>query len=132
MATIVCDIDGTLLRSGTQPMKGTIDFLKQNDPKYTIVIITARPASRRAETVASLRRAGVPYSRLMMNDIGPTHQDGLESKRKNINSLSGVVLAIDNDADVRAIYSKAGVKAVSPGQLTSNLLNKNFWNGVLR
>ena len=129
MPTIVSDIDGTILYNGVQPMKKTIDFLKQNSSK--IVLITARPEAKRDSTVSALRKAGVSYDRLMMNNVGPSHRDGLESKKKNISSLGRVVLAIDNDADVRSLYSSLGVKAISPSKLSANLLTKRFWQGIL-
>lgn len=131
MPTIVSDIDGTVLYNGVQPMKKTIDFLKQNSSRYKIVLITARPESKRDSTVAALRKAGVPYDRLMMNNVGPSHRDGLESKRKNISSIGRVVLAIDNDTDVRSLYTGLGIKAVSPSKLSANLLTKRFWHGII-
>jgi len=131
MPTIVSDIDGTILYNGVQPMKKTIDFLKQNSSKYKVVLITARPEAKRDSTASALRKAGVSYDRLMMNNVGPSHRDGLESKKKNISSLGRVVLAIDNDADVRSLYSRLGIKAVSPSKLSANLLTKRFWQGII-
>ena len=55
------------------------------------------------------------FDRLLMNKVGSTHEDGLQSKKENVDSLAGVVLAIDNDADVRALYESMGIKAVGPG-----------------
>ena len=131
MPTIVSDIDGTILYNGIQPIKKTIDFLKQNSSKYKVVLITARPEAKRDSTVSALRKAGVSYDRLMMNNVGPSHRDGLESKKKNISSIGKVVLAIDNDADVRSLYSSLGVKAISPSKLSANLLTKRFWQGII-
>ena len=65
-------------------------------------------------TTLALSNADVEYERLLMNKVGPTREDGLQSKRENVDSLSDVVLAIDNDADVRALYESMGIKAVSP------------------
>ncbi len=131
MPIIVSDIDGTILYNGIHPVKMTVDFLRQNSSKYKVVLITARPESKRDSTVAALKKAGVSYDRLMMNNIGPSHRDGLESKKKNISSLSQVVLAIDNDRDVRELYASLGIKAISPSKLSVNLLTKGFWQGIL-
>lgn len=131
MPIIVSDIDGTVLYNGIHPVKKTIDFLRQNSSKYKVVLITARPESRRDSTVAALKKAGVSYDRLMMNSVGPSHRDGLESKKKNMSSLGQVVLAIDNDRDVRELYASLGIKAISPSKLSANLLTKRFWQGIL-
>ena len=131
MPIIVSDIDGTILYNGIHPVKTTVDFLRQNSSKYKVVLITARPESKRDSTVAALKKAGVSYDRLMMNNVGPSHRDGLESKKKNVSSLSQVVLAIDNDRDVRELYAGLGIRAVSPSKLSVNLLTKRFWQGIL-
>lgn len=114
MATIVCDIDGTLIAPGGDVITTVRDFLDEHSDEYTIAIVTARQENRRMATTLALSNADVSYERLLMNKVGPTHEDGLQSKRENVDSLSDVVLAIDNDADVRALYESMGIKAVSP------------------
>ena len=115
MATIVCDIDGTLIAIGGAVIANTRDFLDEHADEYTIAIVTARQEDRRMSTTMALANADVAFDRLLMNKVGPTHEDGLKSKKANVDSLSGVVLAIDNDADVRALYESMGIKAVGPG-----------------
>lgn len=115
MATIVCDIDGTLIAIGGAVIANTRDFLDEHSDEYTIAIVTARQEDRRMSTTMALANADVAFDRLLMNKVGPTHEDGLKSKKANVDSLSGVVLAIDNDADVRALYESMGIKAVGPG-----------------
>ena len=114
MATIVCDIDGTLIAPGGDVITTVRDFLDEHSDEYTIAIVTARQENRRRATTLALSNADVSYERLLMNKVGPTHENGLQSKRENVDSLSDVVLAIDNDADVRALYESMGIKAVSP------------------
>jgi len=114
MATIVCDIDGTLIAPGGNVIAGVRDFLDEHSDEYTIAIVTARQEDRRMSTTLALSNADVSYERLLMNKVGPTHEDGLKSKKQNVDSLSDVVLAIDNDADVRALYESMGIKAVAP------------------
>lgn len=114
MATIVCDIDGTLIAPGGDVITTVRDFLDEHSDEYTIAIVTARQENRRMATTLALSNADVEYERLLMNKVGPTREDGLQSKRENVDSLSDVVLAIDNDADVRALYESMGIKAVSP------------------
>ena len=115
MATIVCDIDGTLIAPGGNVISNTSEFLDEHSDEYTIAIVTARQEDRRMSTTLALANADVAFDRLLMNKVGPTHEDGLKSKKANVDSLAGVVLAIDNDADVRALYESMGIKAVGPG-----------------
>jgi len=115
MATIVCDIDGTLIAPGGDVITGVRDFLDEHSDEYTIAIVTARQENRRMDTTLALSNADVTFDRLLMNKVGPTREDGLKSKKDNVDSLSDVVLAIDNDADVRALYESMGIKAVAPG-----------------
>ena len=114
MATIVCDIDGTLIAPGGNVISNTSQFLDEHSDEYTIAIVTARQEDRRMSTTLALSNADIEYDRLLMNKVGPTREDGLQSKKENVDSLSDVVLAIDNDADVRALYESMGIKAVSP------------------
>jgi len=115
VATIVCDIDGTLIAIGGAVIANTRDFLDEHADEYTIAIVTARQEDRRMGTTMALVNADVTFDRLLMNKVGPTHEEGLKSKKTNVDSLAGVVLAIDNDADVRALYESMGIKAVGPG-----------------
>jgi ribonucleotide monophosphatase NagD (HAD superfamily) len=115
MATIVCDIDGTLIAPGGAVITEVRDFLNEHADEYTIAIVTARGESRRMSTTLALSNADVAYDRLLMNKVGPTHEDGLQSKKDNVNTLTDVVLAIDNDADVRSLYESMGIAAVAPG-----------------
>ena len=114
MATIVCDIDGTLIAPGGNVIGNTSEFLDEHSDEYTIAIVTARQEDRRMSTTLALSNADIDYDRLLMNKVGPTREDGLQSKKENVDSLSDVVLAIDNDPDVRALYESMGIKAVSP------------------
>lgn len=119
MATIIVDIDGTLLRSGVVPMRRTIDYINEQAKTHRIVVVTGRPDSDRSRTVAALRRAGVRYNALKMApNTANTHEKRIEFKRTVGESLkSEATLAIDNDADARRAYSSAGIPTKSPGAL---------------
>ena len=120
MATIV-DIDDTLLRNGTQPIRRVIDYV--NALPGAIIIVTGRNQSQRKETVAALRAAGVRYSRLIMNP--GSSSDTAEYKYKVGMRLRGQVdLAIDNNATMRAAYRRAGIKTRDPATLPDM---KKFW-----
>lgn len=118
---IICDIDDTLLRNGTQPIQHTIDWL--NAQSGTKIIVTGRPNSQRHATERALHAAGVKYSRLIMNpgSSAETAQYKEEVGRK----LKGTVtLAIDNNATMRAAYAKSGIKTMNPKDLPDV---KKFW-----
>ena len=120
MATIV-DIDDTLLRNGTQPIRRTIDYV--NSLPGAIYIVTGRPSSTRVETIRALRSAGVKYSRLIMNPYSTRESN--KQKAEVAERLKGSVsLAIDNDAGARAAYSRAGIKTKNPASLPDM---KKFW-----
>jgi len=78
-------------------------------------MITGRPESNRSETVKSLKKAGLKYNRLMMNNIGGSPKDQLESKRKHAQSIKDkIILAIDDNPKARNVYKKLGIKTKSP------------------
>lgn len=120
MATIV-DIDDTLLRNGSQPIKHVIDYVNSLPGK--IIIVTGRPVSQKDETIAQLNSAGVKYSRLIMNP-GSTRDTADFKYQVGLKLKSEVELAIDNDPDMRAAYRRAGIKTQDPARLPD--INK-FW-----
>ena len=112
---IVCDVDDTLLRNGREPIDKTISFLAEQDD--AVAIVTGRTSAERDETIAQLEAVGVEYAMLLTND---TSAETVAYKRATMKSLLArfdVVLAIDNDADVRAVYAELGVEAVDPTNL---------------
>ena len=126
MATIV-DIDDTLLRYGDQPIQRVIDYVNAlPGPKY---IVTGRPASTRAETVRQLKSAGVRYSRLYMNPYSTSNSN--KHKEEIAQKLKGKVnLAIENNPEQRAIYSKYGIKTKDPATIKATKPVEKFWNLV--
>ena len=129
MATIICDIDDTLLRNGSQPIRSTIDWINSHS-SYNIVIVTGRPESTRSKTIDALRAAGVKYDTLRMNPYGT--KDSNKFKAEMARKYNNAVLAIDNDEGARAAYRKEGIKAIHPRELSDNTLKKYFWNGIFR
>lgn len=114
---IISDIDDTLLRNGTQPVKHVIDWL--NAQKGEKVIVTGRPESQRARTVEALHAAGVHYSRLIMNPYGT--KDSNKHKSEVASRLNAkVTLAIDNDAGARRAYAKYGIPTKDPATIHKN------------
>ena len=76
--TIICDIDGVLLRHNNnglsnqilenpKPLDGTIEKLTEWDSKgYNIILITGRRESQRKNTEKQLTMYGVFYDQLVM------------------------------------------------------------------
>jgi hydroxymethylpyrimidine pyrophosphatase-like HAD family hydrolase len=120
MATIV-DIDDTLLRNGTQPIKRVIDYI--NALPGAIIIVTGRNTSQRKETVAALRAAGIRYSRLIMNP-GSSADTAKFKYEIGMRLKNQVDLAIDNNETMRAAYRRAGIKTKDPATLPDM---KKFW-----
>lgn len=122
MSTIV-DIDDTLLRNGTQPIQRVIDYV--NDLPGSLIIVTGRNVSERSKTESALRAAGVKYSRLIMNP--GSSAETAKFKEEVGRKLKGSVnLAIDNNATMRAAYSRAGIKTMNPSSIPES---KKFWEG---
>ena len=114
---IVSDVDDTILRNGRDPIDKTISFL--NDSDVAVEIVTGRTEDERDETAAQLEAVGLEYAMLLTNN---TDADTLTYKRDTMTSLLDqfdVVLAVENDADVRAAYTDLGVEAVDPTNLPS-------------
>jgi len=112
---IVSDVDDTILRNGRDPIDKTIEFLNESD--VAVVIVTGRTEAERDETAAQLDAVGLEYAMLLTNN---TTTDTLAYKRDTMQSLLDqfdVVLAVENDADVRAAYTDLGVEAVDPTNL---------------
>lgn len=131
MAIIICDIDDTLLRNGTQPIRSTIEWINSHQ-SYTIALVTGRPRSTRAKTISALRSAGIKYNSLYMNPYSTQDSDKWKyEKALSLNSRGNVVLAIENDESARAAYRRAGVpKVVAPGSLSDSTLKKDIFKGA--
>jgi len=114
-SVVIVDIDNTILRNGIYPIKKMIDYVNELSKENKIYIITGRPESDRDETVKSLKKAGVKYNRLMMNNIGNEPKDQNESKKKHAESIKeNVLFAIDDNPKMRNAYKEAGIKTKSP------------------
>jgi len=112
---VIVDIDNTILRNGIYPIKKMIDYVNELSKQNKIYIITGRPEKDRKDTVESLKKAGVKYNRLMMNNIGGGPKDQNESKKKHAESIKEKVLfAIDDNSKMRSEYNNVGIKTKSP------------------
>jgi hypothetical protein len=95
-----------------------------------VVIVTGRPESTRAKTVAVLKAAGVKYDSLHMNPYSTSESN--KWKAEMARKYHNAVLAIDNDEGARRAYSAEGIKSIHPNKLSDKTLTKNIWNGIFR
>lgn len=129
MATIICDIDGTLL-VGNRGIQKTVDFINDQAKTNRIVLVTGRPSEERTSTENALRRAGVRYNSLKMHSGPKTHESRIEFKRETgraLKSKGTVLMAIDNDPDARRAYSSVGIPTKSPSSLPEITKTLYFW-----
>ena len=106
-AIVVTDIDGTIVRNGTQPIQPTID--KINALGFEVYVISGRDPSRRDETERLLDRIGLIYDDLYL--VGSQ-----AAKRPIIENLAAeyrIVYAFENDETVRGYYKAAGAENVA-------------------
>jgi hydroxymethylpyrimidine pyrophosphatase-like HAD family hydrolase len=127
MAAIIVDIDDTLLRNGTQPMRSTIDWVNRQSLKYDIYLVTGRNNSMRDDTVRALSRAGVKYNRLIMNTGSSVDSD--QFKRETAGRLktkTRIALAVDNSDSAREAYGSIGIPTKNPSALSDSTLKLNI------
>lgn len=114
-AVVIVDIDNTIIRNGIYPIKKMIDYVNELAKTNKIYIVTGRPESDRKETTKVLKKSGIKYNRLMMNNIGNNKEQQLESKKKHAESIKEkVMLAIDDNPKARNVYKQLGIKTKSP------------------
>ena len=112
---IIVDIDNTIIRNGIYPIKKMIDYVNKLAKENKIYIITGRPESDRKDTEETLKKAGIKYNRLMMNNIGGSPEKQIESKLKHAKNIDEKILfAIDDNQKMRNAYRKIGISSKSP------------------
>lgn len=112
---IIVDIDNTIIRNGIYPIKKMVDYVNKLAKENKIYIITGRPESDRKDTEETLKKAGIKYNRLMMNNIGGSPEKQIESKLKHAKNIDEKILfAIDDNQKMRNAYRKIGISSKSP------------------
>lgn len=108
-AIVATDIDDTIVRNGTQPIREVID--KINAIGLEVYVITGRDPSRRIETERLLDDIGLVWDDLLM--VGSQ-----EAKRDAILAVAAehpIAYAFENNPTVRGYYKEAGATSISAG-----------------
>lgn len=78
-----------------------------------IYVVTGRMESQRQATTSSLKAAGVLFDKLLMNDIGPSKEEQIQSKKDHVEPIASlVVMAFDDNEDVKKMYKNLGIPKV--------------------
>jgi uncharacterized protein len=113
----IADIDGTLVTfQGDKNEKVYAYFDSFEDTE--LIIITARLESERTDTVAELDSLDVDYDQLLMKpnaDLDST--DWKKQTAEKLLETYNVMVAVDDNADIRAAYSDLGITAISPADV---------------
>lgn len=112
-AAVICDIDGTLLDDDDQPIRPVIDYV--NGTIGQLFIVSGRLESDADATRASLRAAGLRQFTMMLRPY--VEKSTMLHKQIVAGELLAeydIRLAIDNDADTRAMYDSLGIETVNP------------------
>ena len=107
---IICDIDGTLLDNGVQPIQKNIDALNLNESEAEVILVTGRLTTARDETVLALDHAGVDYDELIMrqNESQPI-EEYKKSVAEQLQTIAPIIVAIDNDPKSRDAYNSLNI-----------------------
>lgn len=117
---IIVDIDGTLIISGGANQR-LLDYLDSFDDTE-IIIVTARLASERDETLNQLDTLGIDYDRLIMKPSDEiSSPDYKEETAALLLETYNVMLAIDNDPDNRERFRKLGITALDVDEIPDTL-----------
>lgn len=115
---VIVDIDETLFTSSGEPNQPVIDYVNAQHAEYKVHIVTGRSIETREETERQLRAAGVRYDELHLNDTTAPTLRWKEYKAGLILEEQPVDVAIDNDAETRAMYRSLGIDTINPADIT--------------
>jgi len=128
-SAIVVDIDGTLLTFRGAAIRNVVEFVDQYSGK--VIIITARVEDDRQATIVELESANVDWDQLFMKPSADT--DSMAFKSETVTNLSRVYnidLAIEDDDNIRAEYTRIGIPTLKPElvnvQELSNILRRSL------
>jgi hypothetical protein len=107
---IITDIDETLIGKFGENT-ALIETLDETDA--SVIVITGRLSSRRAETEALLERLDLDYDELIMSSGGDPNTHKRDAAESLLNRYT-IVAAYDDNPDARAAYQSLGIEARTP------------------
>ncbi|MEY4402325.1 MAG: hypothetical protein RIR91_360 [Verrucomicrobiota bacterium] len=117
MPRIITDIDGTIIADG-QPVQKVLDYIAAEAEE--VVVLTNRPESDRAKTVADLKAIGLDYQQLIMNKDGsPAPEFKAGAVKAMLDAGLEVDEFIDNDPANRAAVEALGVEVCDPAEIVA-------------
>jgi HK97 family phage prohead protease len=117
---VIADIDGTLLTFQGQRIDRVHDFLNTFEDTE-IIIVTARLASDRAETERELDNADIDYDLLFMKPNADTDStDWKKATAERLLETYNVMVAVDDNADIRSAYRDLGITAIAPSEVPAS------------
>lgn len=114
---VLADIDGTLVTFDGDKNEKVYAYLESFDDTE-VIIVTARLESDRANTVAELDSLDIDYDQLIMKPDADT--DSTMFKKQTAEMLLetyNVMVAVDDNDDIRAAYSDLGITAIAPADV---------------
>lgn len=117
---VIADIDNTLITYQGQKIDKTADYLDSFDDTE-IIIITARLASERDATVAELDSLDIDYDQLFMKPDADTDSTAYKkATAERLLETYNVMVAVDDNEDIRSAYSDLGITAIAPSQVPAS------------
>ena len=113
----IADIDGTLVTFEGDRNQKVYDYFDSFDDTE-LIIVTARLESERDETVTELNGLDIDYDQLLMKPNADV--DSTMWKKQTAEKLLqtyNVMVAVDDNADIRAAYADLGITAISPADV---------------
>jgi len=114
---VIADIDGTLITFEGNRNDKVQDYLDSFDDTE-IIIVTARLASERTDTVAQLQSLDIDYDQLLMKPNADTDStDWKKEQAQRLLETYNVMVAVDDNEDIRSAYADLGITAISPSSV---------------
>ncbi|CAB4154920.1 hypothetical protein UFOVP958_32 [uncultured Caudovirales phage] len=120
MPRIITDIDGTLIDKDGQTIQKVVDYIKAEAEE--VVVLTNRPESDRAKTVADIKATGLEYAQLIMNKDGtPAPEFKAATVKAMLDAGVEVDEFIDNDQANRDAVEALGVEVCDPAEIVAGM-----------